>query len=113
MAVNCCGRQLAQRLGWVAHACHEKEGAAPHPGVCMLSMRYDGMSDEHFGVRVGKWDFGCLNGKEGDVCEEPRKKMIYVCCLQVRCRGQGSRMLGGKEGDISCSGLENEMELVV
>ena len=41
--------------------------------------------------------------------------MIDVCCLQeVRWREQIARMLGMKEeGDISSSGLDNEMELVV
>ena len=35
------------------------------------------------------------------------------CCLQeVRWRWHGSRMLGMK-GDISCGGLEKEMELMV
>ena len=32
--------------------------------------------------------------ERGDVCEELRKRMIYVCCLQeVRLRGQCARML--------------------
>ena len=32
-----------------------------------------------------------------EVCEEVRKRMIVVCCLQeVRWRGQGSMMLGMK-----------------
>ena len=32
--------------------------------------------------------------------------MIGVCCLQeVRWKGQGARMLGLKEGDVSCGGL--------
>ena len=37
----------------------------------------------------------CLSDwKGGDVCEEQRKRMINVCCLQeVRWRGQGARML--------------------
>ena len=39
--------------------------------------------------------------------------MIDVCCLhEVRCIGQADRMLGRKEGDISCGSLE-KMELVV
>ena len=33
----------------------------------------------------------------GEVCEELRKRMIDVCCLQeVRWRVQGARMLGMK-----------------
>ena len=40
-----------------------------------------------------------LSGKGGEVCEELRKRMIDVCCLQeVRWRGQGARMLGMKGG---------------
>ena len=40
------------------------------------------------------WNIGRLSGKGGDVCEELRKRMIDVCCLQeVRWRGQGARML--------------------
>ena len=35
--------------------------------------------------------------KGGEVCEELRKRMIDVCCLQaVRWRGQGASMLGMK-----------------
>ena len=55
------------------------------------------MPDGRFGVRVGTWNLGSLSGNEGDVCEELRKRMIDVCCLQkVRWRGQGARMLGMK-----------------
>ena len=39
-------------------------------------------------------EFGSLSGK-GDVCEELRKRLIDVCCLQdVRWKEQISRMLG-------------------
>ena len=42
------------------------------------------------------WNVGSLSGK-GEVCEELRKRMIDVCCLQeVRLRGHGARMLGMK-----------------
>ena len=30
--------QLARRLGWVVPACHKKDGATPHPGVCKFSL---------------------------------------------------------------------------
>ena len=41
------------------------------------------------------WITDSLSGKE--VCEELRKRMIDVCCLQeVRWRGYGARMLGMK-----------------
>ena len=54
------------------------------------------MPDDCFGVRVEMWNFGSLSGK-GDVCEELRKTMNEVCCLQeLRWRGQGARMLGMK-----------------
>ena len=60
-------------------------------------MHYDGRPDGCFGVRVGTWNFDTLSGKGGDVCEELRKRMTDVCCLQVvRWRGQGARMLGMK-----------------
>ena len=39
-------------------------------------------------------NFGSLSGRGGEVCEEVRKIMIDVCCLQeVRWR-HGSKMLG-------------------
>ena len=41
-AVNCCGRQLARRLGWVAPAYHKKEDA-----------RVDSELSEEFAVNVG------------------------------------------------------------
>ena len=34
-----------------------------------------------------------LSENGGEVYEEQRKRMIDVCCLQVRWRVQGSRML--------------------
>ena len=54
------------------------------------------------------WNIGSLSGN-GGVCEELRR--IDVCCLQeVRWRGQTSRMLGMREGDISCGVLEKEID---
>ena len=36
-----------------------------------------------------------MSGMGGDVCEELRKRMIDMCCLQeVRWRGHGTIMLG-------------------
>ena len=46
MVVSYCGCQLACRLGWVAPAYHEKEGATPHPGACNSNLQYDGRPDE-------------------------------------------------------------------
>ena len=77
---------------------HEKEGATPHPGASKFSLQYDGRPDGRIGVRVGRWNLGSLIGNGGEVCEELRKRMIDVCCLQVvRNRRQGARMLGMKE----------------
>ena len=43
------------------------------------------------------WNLGSLSGNGGEVCEELRKRMIDVCCLQeVRWSGQGARMLRAK-----------------
>ena len=40
-------------------------------------------------------EFRLSEWKWREVCEELRKRMIDVCCLQeVRWRGQGARMLG-------------------
>ena len=48
---------------------------------------------------------------EREICEELRKRVTYMYCLQeVRWRGQDSSMLE-KERHLSCSG--QEMELVV
>ena len=45
------------------------------------------------------WNLGSLSGEGGEVCEEPRKRIIDVCCLQeVRWRGWDVRMLGMKGG---------------
>ena len=35
-----------------------------------------------FGVLVLTWNTGRVSGKGGEVCEELRKRMIDVCCLQ-------------------------------
>ena len=81
----------------MALAYHKMEGATPHPGVCKHSLQYDGRPDERIGVLVGTWNLGNLRGKLGEDCEELRKRMIDVCCLQeVRWRRQGARMLGMK-----------------
>ena len=95
MAVNYCGHQLARRLGLPAPAYRQKEFATPHPGVHNYSLQCDGRPDGLFGVWVGTWNLGSLSGKGGDVCEDLRRRMINVCCLQeVRWRGQCARMLG-------------------
>ena len=61
------------------------------------SLQNDGRPDLRFGLRVGTWNLGSLSGKGGEVCDEMRKRMIDVCCLQeVRWRGQSARMLGMK-----------------
>ena len=44
------------------------------------------------------WNIDSLSGQKTEVCEEMRK-MVYVCCLLVRWRKQGS-MLVGIEGRI-------------
>ena len=78
---NYCGHQLDQSLGWAAPACHKKEDATPHPGVGKHGLQYDRRPNGHFAVLVGTWNFGSLSRK-GDICEELRKKMTDVCCLQ-------------------------------
>ena len=96
-SVNYCGRQLARILGWAAPACHQKKFTTPHPGACKFSLQYDGRPDERFGMLFGTWNLDNLSGREGEVCEELRKRMIDVCCLhEVRWRWQGARMLGMK-----------------
>ena len=38
-------------------------------------------------MQVVKWNTGSLGGKGGEVCDEIRKRMFDVCCLQkVRWR---------------------------
>ena len=53
-----------------------------NPGARRHSLQYDRRPDGHFGVWVGKWNIGSLSGNGVDVCEELRKRMINVCCLQ-------------------------------
>ena len=59
MAVNYCGRQLAQWLWRAAPAFHKKEGAAPHHVACKFSLQYDERPD----VRFGMWNVDSLSGK--------------------------------------------------
>ena len=73
----------------MAPAYHRNEGATLHPGACKHSLQYDGRSDGNLGVRVGTWNLCGVSGKGGEVCEELRKRMTDVCCLEeVRWRGQ-------------------------
>ena len=81
MAVNCCGWRLALKLGLAASVYLRKEAATPHPETSKYSLQYDRRPDWRLGVRVGMWNLGSLSGK-GGVCEELRKRMIDVCCLQ-------------------------------
>ena len=67
---------------------YKEEGATLHPGACKFSLQYDRKPDDRIRVRVVMLNLGSLGGKGGEVCEELRKRMIYVCCLQkVRWRG--------------------------
>ena len=101
-------------LGWAAPAYLKKEGATPHPGGHRHGLQYDERPDWLFWVQFSMWNIGSLSGKGGEVCEELRKRMIDVCCLQeVRWRVQGDRVLQMERGHISCGGLEKEMWLVV
>ena len=95
--------------GW-APAYHKKEDATWNAGGCKYSLQYDGRLDRHIVVQVGMWNIGSLSAKGGEVCEEQRKRMIDVCCLQeARWRGQGVRKLGIKKGDIIRGGVKKEM----
>ena len=79
----------------MAPAYHEKEGATQHPGACKFSLQYGGRPDERFDVWVGTWDLGSLSGRRGEICEELRRRMIDVCCMQeVGWKGQGAMILG-------------------
>ena len=69
VAVNYCGCQLAQKLGWVAPACHKNDGATPPPGTCKRSLQYDGRLDGRFLVWVGTWNFDSLCENAGEICE--------------------------------------------
>ena len=83
-------------MGWAAPDYHNKVGATLNPGKCKHSLHFGGRPDGCFGMRVRTWKIGSMSGK-GEVCEELRKRMMDVCCLQeVRRRGQGARMLGMK-----------------
>ena len=63
--------------------------------MCKDSFQSDGKHDKRFKVPILTWNIGCLCGNGGEVCDELRKRMIDVCCLQeMRLRGQGARMLG-------------------
>ena len=114
MAVNYCRCQLARRFGWASPAYDKKEGATLHPLAYKHYLQHDGRLDRRFGVLVWKGNLGSLTGKGVEVCEELRKRMIDVCCLQeVRWRGHGARMLGMKGWRCKQWWSEKEMELVV
>ena len=43
-------------------------------------------------MRYGTSNVGSLNGRRTVVCQELRKSVIYVCCLQeVRWKSKGAR----------------------
>ena len=46
-------------------------------------------------IRFGALNVGSLCGRKTEVCEEPRKRKVDVCCIQeVRWKGQGARFVG-------------------
>jgi len=97
-------------LGWAATAYQKKEVANPNPGPRKQGLLDDGRPDRRFGVRLGTWNIGSISGRGTEVCEELRKRMVDVCCLQeVRWRGQGARFLGANGSRyihvMSCGGL--------
>ena len=66
-------------------------------------------------MQVWTWNIGSLIGK-GVVCEELRKRMNDVCCLQeVRLRAQCTRVLGkyGRRHKLWWSGKGDEVGGVV
>ena len=74
-------------MEWGTPAYLVMESATPLPVAHKHSLQYDKRPDWHCGVRVWKWNIDSLSGK-GEVCEEVRKRMIGVLCLQeVRWRG--------------------------
>ena len=59
------------------------------------------------GVRVGTWNLGSQSGKGRDVCEELRKGMVDVYCLQeVRSRTYAA-MMKGTRYKLWWSGIAN------
>ena len=66
-AVNYCGCQLAQRLGWATPAYHRKEGASLHPGAHMHILQYERRPDRRFWVQVGTWDIDSLSANGGSL----------------------------------------------
>ena len=67
-----------------------KDAATPQSGA---HRHYDWRPDWLYCVWAEAWDIGGLSGQEED-CKEVRKRIVDVCRLQVRWRGQGSRMMG-------------------
>ena len=50
---------------------------------------------EEVGFRFGGWNVGSISGRGTEVCEELKKRLVDVCCLQeVRSRGEGARFFG-------------------
>ena len=95
MALDYCGCQLALNLGSVAPAYHDEDGAIPTPEACKYILKYDWRPDWRFVVWGGTWILGSLCEKGKDVCEELRKMVIDMCCVQeVRWREQGASMMG-------------------
>ena len=73
------------------------EIATLHPRVSGFKLHNDVWLNWCSAVLVGMWNIGSLSVKGRNVCEEPRKRMIDVCCFQeLRWRRQSVRMLGLK-----------------
>ena len=62
-------------------AYHKKKGETPDPGPHKHCLQ-NGKPDERLGVRVGTWNVGSISGRGTEVCEELRKRMMDVRCLQ-------------------------------
>ena len=57
--------------------------------------RISGFKSECHGIRFGILNVGSLCKRKTEVCEEPRKRKVDVCCIQeVRSKGQGAHFVG-------------------
>ena len=60
----------------------QTERGSHDPELCKHCLQNDGKPDKLLRVRVGTWNVESMSGRDTEVCEELRKRMMDVCCLK-------------------------------
>ena len=73
--------------------------------------RISGCKSKCHGIRFGTLNVGSLCGRKTEVCEEPRKRRVDVCCIQKDEKAKELVLWLLQDKGINCSGEEMMQDL--